>query len=333
MKKLTLFFLAIGLILSVTSCDFLFGTSDTTIAYVVKTKKVNVREKPSGDSRIIGSFVKGDTLIPIGFSKKFIDVKLGDDTGFVLTKSLIAVSVPNEVIANRGNLKLGANGITIKNFLDEYITWKSLTFWGIALALSIITIALITVGQRLDRKLIFLKEGRKGYKKESLTPYLTALLGILFGLLFVLWEEDVYKAIFLNPFWLLPAEKGFIVWCLWFLSLLGIGVVGYSIYTDVNKFGKYFPLHAIFFIFLSTLSFITSAIITVAAVYLAVGLAIAYIIFGLVGALASPSGSGYGQSKKSSKDELAVMKKEEEHKEKMMNERMRKIWEKQDANK
>ncbi|MFA7421632.1 MAG: SH3 domain-containing protein [Melioribacteraceae bacterium] len=333
MKKLTLFFLAIGLILSVTSCDFLFGTSDTTIAYVVKTKKVNVREKPSDDSKIIGSFVKGDTLIPIGFSKKFIDVKLGDDTGFVLTKSLITVSVPNKVIANRDTLKLGVNGITIKNFLDEYITWKSLTFWGIALALSITTIALITVGQRLDRKLMFLKEGRKGYKKESLTPYLTALLGFLFGLLFVLWEEDVYKAIFLNPFWWFPAEKGFVAWCLWSFSLLGMCIVGYSAYTDVNKFGSYFPLHALFFIFLSTLSFITTAIITVATVYLAVGIVIAYIIFGFIGILTSPSGSGYNQSVKTSREEFTVMKKEEEHKEKMMNERMRKIWEKQDANK
>ncbi|MFA7289048.1 MAG: SH3 domain-containing protein [Melioribacteraceae bacterium] len=322
MKNIRIIISIVTLILFTTSCDLFFDSSDNTIVYVVNTKKLNIREEPSEKAVIIGELVKGDTIIPIDKIKDWVQFAYNKDTAYVFSKNLLMMAIPTEIIEKKEALILPEPGLSIKNLFDEYGRWDKLSFWGITLALSILTVVFIVIGIELDKKLMQFK-GKFRHKGENIIPYLFGALGLLFGIVNAFWELEILKLIFVEHFWWFPMGQGFLAWYLWLLSILGISILVYSIYQDVTKYGVYFPIRTIYFVSLSIFAFVTVAFITMAAIYLAIGASILVLGYWIMDGLASPSNYKY------SKGSSSYAKNAEEQREKLKSEletkRMEKI--------
>ena len=157
--------------------------------------------------------------------------------------------------------------------------------------------AMVSVSMYVDKKIMFWK-GRKRYKKDDMIPYIYALLGFLFGIAYAFWKFDVHKAIFIEPFWILGGNNGVMAWYLILLSLAAVSVFGYSIYVSVKTFGKYFLLHTIFFVILSSIMFLTAAVITMAMIYIAIAIIILVAGYSLFSGLTQPSPYSHSEYKR-----------------------------------
>ncbi|MCK9279407.1 MAG: SH3 domain-containing protein [Melioribacteraceae bacterium] len=297
MKNIKIILSIILLVLITTSCD-LFFSGNNTIVYIVNTKKLNIREEPTEKAKIVGEFAKGDTIVPTKKIKDWVQFIYNKDTAYVFSKNLLLMAIPTEVIEKKEALLLPEPGLSIKNLFDEYGRWDKLSFWGITIAMSILTVVFMVIGIELDKKLMQFK-GKMRHKGENFIPYLFGALGFLFGIAYAFGEMEILKLIFIDHFWWLPEGQGFLAWYLWVLSIAGIAIFVYSIFQDVTKYGVYFPIRTIYFVALSVFTFVTVAFITMAAIYLAIGAAILVLGYWFMEGLASPSNYKYPKGKSS----------------------------------
>lgn len=327
MKKLSSIIIIVLFTISLTSCDLLFTSSDSITAYVVKTKNISVRESPSENSKLLGSYSKGDTLFALGFNNPWMKIEYKGSAGYVHSKYLAGVSIPKERIKKKEILNLSEGAAEIKNAIDKYLNWKSLYFWVGAVVLAIISVLFSILETQLNKKLVIWNLGKGKLANESYVAFAAMISGLVYGVIYFIWGIEFQKALFIDSFYWFPFDKGLFAIILWLLMIISIVSILYLSSNCAHKYGKYLIIRIIFSLIVALLFFFTAFIVTVAVTYLAIA---ALIIYGVSILFSGNSNyTGRTRSKSILEEEKDVQRREEEHKEKLMNERMRKIWDKQ----
>ncbi|MHC1702420.1 MAG: SH3 domain-containing protein [Tenuifilaceae bacterium] len=235
--------------------------------YIVSSNSLNIRLDPTSLSRTIGILSKGDTITALASDKYWIMVKVGGQTGFVSSdyvKKLGPIATPR-----------------FFSIIERNSDWKTWQFWVI----SIILIALWIASELgLIRYENYLKRTYGvGAKSISITPLIFFVTGIMAGILYLYWRDQVIESLFYN-FSILPKGMGSIAWIIWvqcLIIVLGM-IVDYigSLYRTGLKYGQLTFLIELGtnLIIFSTTFFLTISLFIAAIIFLVIFFAILYTI-------------------------------------------------------
>jgi len=220
-------------ILTITSsCSYFKRSSDTKVIYTVKTNSLNVRQKPSIASKVVGKVHKGDTIIPAkGLNLEWVSVNQNGIKGFVNYRYLKSHRIPN--MARVSNMQLGKIETIIRDYLNVYVNWRTGKFWLILLGLIGASYLFTYLGKKLEDNLYYnFDVGEANYNKLA---YHSALIGGLFSVVYMYSREAVLQAMFVTKFSWIPTGNEWLDWYLWGVSLVAIlGILIIWIRTFIN---------------------------------------------------------------------------------------------------
>ncbi len=233
--------------------------------YIVTSNNLNIRIDPTSLSRTLGVLSKGDTITALASDKYWIMVKVGGQTGFISSdyvKKLGPIATPKFI-----------------SIVEKNTNWKTWQFWVISvilIALWIVSeLGLIRYENHLKRKY------GVNPKSISVTPLIFFVTGIMVGILYLYWKDQVVESLFYN-FSILPKGMGSIAWIIWVQCLIivvGIMVdyIG-SLYRSGIKYGQLTFLieQGTNLIIFSTAFFLTISLFVAAIIFLVVFFSILY---------------------------------------------------------
>jgi hypothetical protein len=235
--------------------------------YIVTSKNLNIRIDPTQLSKTIGTLSKGDTIIALASDRYWVMVKIDDQTGFVSSeylKKLSPIAAPKFV-----------------NLVERNADWKLWQFWLISVMLIALWISaelgLVKYENRLKKSLGI------GAKKVSVAPLIFFVAGIMTGVLYLFWKDQVIESIFVNLTFL-PKGMGSIAWIIWIqcLSIVLAMIIDFigSIYRSGLKYGHVIFLieQGINLVIFSATFFLTISMFVAAIVFLVIFFAILYTI-------------------------------------------------------
>jgi len=235
MMKLVYFsFSFLFLLIFTTSCSYFKRSSDTKVIYTVKSNSLNVRQKPNTSSKIIGKVYKGDTIIPgRGINLEWIAFSHNGKYGFVSSRYLTGHRIPN--MARVSNMHLGEVETIIRDYLNDYVNWRTGRFWLIMLVLILMSFGLNKIGKKIEDYYYYNFDiDEIGYNN---LPYFAALIGGLFSLAYMYSREGVLQTMFVTKFWWLPEGESWLHWYMWSVSLLGVLGFLYFWIKDLVHYG------------------------------------------------------------------------------------------------
>lgn len=219
MKWLNIIISGLLLLIFSTSCSYFKRSSDTKVIYTVKVSTLNVRQKRSISSKVVGKIHKGDTIIPAkGLNLNWISINQNGIKGFVKSNYLTSHRIPN--MARVSNMQLGEIETIIHDYLNVYVNWRTGKFWLIMFVLIVVSFLLVKGGKNLEDYLYYnFDVGEANYNK---LPYHSALVGGLFSVVYMYSREAVLQAMFVTKFWWIPTGNEWLNWYLWGISLLAV---------------------------------------------------------------------------------------------------------------
>jgi len=235
--------------------------------YIVTSKNLNIRIDPTRLSGSIGSLTKGDTITALASDKYWVMVKVGNQTGFVANeylKKLKPIATPKFIQS-----------------VERFANWRVWQFW-------VISILLITIWVAAELGLFRYENHLKidlgiTAKKISISPLIFFVTGIITGILYLYWKDQVVETLFYN-FSILPKGMGSLAWIIWVQCLaivLGMIVdfIG-SIYRSGIKYGHvtFLMEQGINLIIFGTAFFLTISLFVASIVFLVVFFAVLYTI-------------------------------------------------------
>lgn len=264
MRNLLLLSLAIFLLFICSSCHFFKRSSDTRVIYIVKENTENVHKAGKVSSEIIGKLHKGDTVVPKNIFLYWVLFDYQGQTGYINTSDMISVRLPD--MSKVSNMELPELQTYIRDFLNNYVNWRSWKFWACSGGLLVLSLIFLSIGKPLDEYLDYWNIG--SYTDYSSLPYFGGIIGILFSFAYMFWREDVLHALFAEPFWWLPDGKGWIPWYLWGLSV--ISVIGIAVYwiLDLIRFKLRGLLRIFFHSLTAVVTFVTGIFLGIIAIVL-----------------------------------------------------------------
>jgi len=235
--------------------------------YIVSSKNLNIRIDPTQLSKTIGTLTKGDTIVALASDKYWVMIKIENQSGFISKDYLVKLGP----LATPKFIKL----------IERNADWKVWQFWLISMLLISLWISaelgLMKYENRLKR------EFGINAKNISVTPLIFFVAGILTGILFLYWKDEVIESLFYN-FSPLPKGMGSIAWIIWIqclLIVLGliIDFIG-SLYRSGLKYGyiTFFMEQGTNLIIFATAIFLTISAFVAAIAFLIVFFAILYTI-------------------------------------------------------
>ena len=233
--------------------------------YTVTSNNLNIRTDPTKLSKTIGSLSKGDTIVALASDNYWIMVKVGDQTGFIAKeylRKLSPITTPKSI-----------------SFIERSANWKVWQFWIISIFLIglwvISEIGLMKYEVHLKRKY-----GING-KNISVSPLIFFVTGILTGIIYLYWKDQVVESLFYK-FSILPRGMGSIAWIIWIqcvLILTGmiIDFIG-SIYRSGIRYGHitYILEQLTNAIIFTTCFFLTISVFVIAIIILLIFFTILY---------------------------------------------------------
>lgn len=251
-------FLLAFIAISVTSCVEP-GNFRTRDRYVVNTGVLLVREAPSTSSKIIGRFKSGDTLVASEQQGYWIMVRKSGISGFVATEYL----KPINPMDTPPTLSL----------LEGLANWKSWEFWVIAIVLVTLWLSSSSWINSIKNKLSVKFD--LPVKSLLITPVVLFVNGVLTGLLYIFWKDQVIEGVS-KGFQFLPDESNLIDFVIWIqLSLIILSLV-------IDLLGSIFKDGVSWGIALTFLDLIGSIITFATALFLTVSLSFYAIVFLIV---------------------------------------------------
>lgn len=219
MKVTRIIISALLLMMFFTSCNYFKRSSDTKVIYTVKSNTLNVRQKRSISSKIVGKVHKGDTIIPAkGINLEWVSIDQNGIKGFVNYRYLIGHRIPN--MARVSNMQLGEVETIIRDYLNVYVNWRTGKFWLIMLGLIVASFLLIRGGKNFEDYLYYnFDVGEANYNK---LPYHSALIGGLFSVVYMYSREAVLQAMFVTKLWWIPTGDEWLDWYLWGISIMAV---------------------------------------------------------------------------------------------------------------
>lgn len=252
MRLIYISFLILYLILFTTSCSYFKRSNDNKVIYTVRLDKIDVKKSRDPNSKLIGVVHKGDTIIPSeGWNLYYISFNYKGNTGFVNKRFLDTHYVPNMTRAS--NMKLGQADTIIRDYLNNYVNWRKGKFWLIMLVLIIASIIFIKIGNKLE-DYIYYNYDTDSFKYNKL-PYFSAIIGILFSIVYMFFRVDVLQAMFVTKFYWLPDGNSWLDWYLWLVSILGVGGILYFWIKDFIHYGLKGIVTIIYFTSLAIITF------------------------------------------------------------------------------
>ncbi len=235
--------------------------------YIVTTNNLNIRIDPTRLSGNIGNLSKGDTVIALASDKYWIMIKVDDQTGFV----------SNEYLKKIGPIATPK----LFSFIERNSDWGKWQFWVISIILIGLWISaelgLIKYENHLKKKF------GVNSKRIPVTPIIFFVSGILIGVLYLYWKDQVIESLFYN-FSFSPKGMGNMGWIIWIQGLaiaLGIIVdfIG-SLYRSGIKYGHitFLMEQGINLVLFTITLFLTISLFVVAIIFLIILFAILYTI-------------------------------------------------------
>ena len=150
--------------------------------YIVTTNNLNIRIDPTRLSGNIGTLSKGDTIIALASDKYWVMIKVDDQTGFV----------SNEYLKKIGPIATPK----LFSFIERNSDWGKWQFWVISIILIGLWISaelgLIKYENHLKKKF------GVNSKRIPVTPIIFFVSGILIGVLYLYWKDQVIESLFYN---------------------------------------------------------------------------------------------------------------------------------------
>ena len=232
MKNLILF-CAIFILLSViTSCNYLKKSSDTTVIYTVKSTTLNIRKSYDIKSEILGKLHKGDTVLPTQDFHRWIQFDYNGKKAYVSSDHLTSHTIPN--LSRVSNMKLGKIETIIRDYLCDYVNWRTWRFWLIFLVLISLSFGMIKKGKSLEDNMYSANYDDFSY---NYLPHFAAIIGGLFSYVYLIRSEEVLQAMFVTKFYWMPSGDDTIGWYLWSVSILSILGLAYYWIKDFVHYG------------------------------------------------------------------------------------------------
>ena len=308
MKKVALLFSMIIIVISFTSCGFFKRSSDTKLVYVVEKGSVNVTEKASPYSKVIGKLHKGDTIVNTGLLIETIKFKYKGGIGYVSDKNLNGIRLTDKTKVS--NMKLSETGTLIRESLNNYVNWRKRIFWLIALSSVLLSWALTAIGKSLETSIDYMAGE---YSSFNQLPYYTAIVGGLYSFTYMFWREDVLQAFFVTKFWWFP-QKGsdWLLYYLWSASLILVLSIVFYILRDLFRYRFKSIFTILFYTITASVTFIMGLFFGIVVVI--VGFIWIFLMisgeFSSGGGISAPSLPS-GQSMKDSAEEFRLFKRRE----------------------
>ena len=268
---------------------------------VIKVSKVNIRESNSDKSKVLGQLSKGDTILPVEYTKHYIGFMFQGDTAYIYSKNLKPIRIYRDVITKKEFAELPEKAFNAKASIEKYTNWKSKNFWILTISLAVVFILFRILTPKVEWFLINLRTSRSTVNS---LPLIMIILGMLFGLSYAIWEMETLRLIFVEPFWLKPYPNGSLSWILRALSLLFVLSIAYALYKDIRKMGILFPLRSIFYFTYSFVGFILFVLLSMVFVKLIPVLVIIFIIYSILNP--SKNRGSYVSSRISSSKEESI---------------------------
>lgn len=249
--------------------------------YVVTSRNLNVRSDPSRIARVIGTLSQGDTITALASDQYWIMIRYNDQSGFIAGEYIR----PLEPIETPWVFRL----------IEDNSNWKTGRFWLIATGIVLLWIA-FEYGSVKTRNILAFKMGIP-VKGMMVSPLIAFASGILLGVLYLFWKDQVIESLF-HRFSILPQGLGMISWVLWLQAVaicsgLAIDLIG-SIFKSGMLWGSVIFLVEVFncmVIYISTV-YLTISLFVTAIVFLVLVFGVQYI---LAVSATSRGGSGYFQ--------------------------------------
>lgn len=284
MKKYALLFSVIIIFISLTSCRYFKRSSDTKLVYVVEKKSVNVTEKLSPYSKVIGKLHRGDTIVSTGFLIGSVPFIYKGSLAYVSDKDVKGFRIADKTKVS--NMQLSKTGTIIRDSLNNYVNWRKGIFWLIALASVLLAWALTAIGKSLETSIDYWVGDYYSYNR---LPYYTAIVGGLYSFAYMFWREDVLQAFFVTKFWWFP-QKGsdWLLYYLWSASLILVLSIVYFFLRDLFRYGFKSLFTILFYTITSSVTFVMGLFLGVLVVV------VGFVwLFLLITGEFSSGGSGY----------------------------------------
>ncbi len=252
MKLIYISFSVLCLLMFTTACSYSKRSSDTKVIYTVRLDKINVKQNRDPGSSVIGAVYKGDTIIPTkGWNLYYIAFNYKGKTGFVNERFLDSHIIPN--MARASNMKLGGTETIIRDYLNNYVNWRTGRFWLIILVLIVASIIFIKLGRKLEDYIYYYSD-YDDFKYNKL-PYFSAIIGGLFSVVYMFFRVDVLQAMFVTKFDWLPVGDSWLHWYLWSIFVLGVVGLLYFWIKDFVHYGFRGIITVLYFTFLAIITF------------------------------------------------------------------------------
>lgn len=283
MKSNYLLYLLVLITIFCVSCSSSVDFRKDADPYTVVASKLNVRQQASTNAHILGKLRMGDTVYAKKFYKKWKKILYRKQLAYVDSTYLTKIVIKKYQAINYDEMNLVAKSII--QFIDKYSNWRTWEFWILTIVLLITSYYLFIIGTRMirgDDAVDFWVD--HGFMGINYLPYITFIVGFFFGIVYFFWPEDIQKALFLDPFWLLPFGKGFLCWYIWILGLITlISIFVFSIY-DIITFKSFSIVRILYFLILSCYIFISMIFLVNASIIIFLaGLALEFILSIFIG--------------------------------------------------
>ncbi|MBC8320347.1 MAG: hypothetical protein H8E34_06475 [Bacteroidetes bacterium] len=292
MRLIYFSFSVLCLLIITTSCNYFKRSSDKKVIYTVTKDKINVKQKRDPSSSVIGTVYKGDTIVPRKIPHHlYISFNYKGTWGWIKVSDLKSHSIHD--MAKVSNMQLGVSSTIVRDYLSNYVNWRTGRFWLIFLVLIVASIILIKLGEKLEDymydnydidddkyyKLQFVIDmigalfsgvaiilfKILGKKLEEMydnidfhynkLPFFSMIIGALYSIVYMFFREDVLQAMFVTKFYWISFEDNWIHWYLWLISLIGVMGLLYFWIKEFIHYGYRGIITVLYFTFLAIITF------------------------------------------------------------------------------
>jgi hypothetical protein len=283
-------FSVLCLLIFTTSCDYFKRSSDTEVIYTVNVEKLEVRNKPDKTSNVIGTVFKGDTIIPTAdWNLYYVGFKYKGAKGFVPANFLKGHRIKD--MTKVSNRQLGRSATLIRDYLNNYVNWRTGRFWLIYSVLVVASIILIILGEKLENYMYDYYDDERCYKLQFVIdiigglfsavagiifkilgekfedsynnieysfnklPFFSAIIGVLYSLVYMFFREDVLQIMFVTKSYWISYGDSWLHWYLWLVSLIGVVGLLYFWIKEFMQYGYRGIITVLYFTFLAIITF------------------------------------------------------------------------------
>ncbi len=250
-----------------TSCSYFKRSNDKKVIFTVKSSSLNVRKSTNVKSEIIGRLMKGDTIIPNHRVHPFITwvgFDYNDGKGYVVTKYLTSHSIPDKEKVS--NMKLGKVQTIIRDYLTKYVNWRTGMFWLIVLIAVVVIPLLSLIFNYIDRHLYW--DGDE-YPWSRL-PFITAIIGATFSIVYLFWRESLLQAIFVTNILWIPESNDWMPWYLWTSIVVSVFIFLFFFVKNIFYYGILGVIRIFYYTIIALVSFIGAIFVGVALVVVSI---------------------------------------------------------------